>query len=117
MRFGDYLKSKRKQRNITQEDLARSLNVSSVFIHQLETGKAIVMVDGLDEVADAGARQKVVEWVDRHMRAYSRCSFILTSRPGGYRANPLEAVDLIAGPVHQHRFQGVVLVVDVQLHV
>ena len=39
MRFGDYLKSKRKQRNITQEDLARSLNVSSVFVHQLETGK------------------------------------------------------------------------------
>ena len=39
MRFGDYLKSKRKQRSITQEDLARSLNVSSVFVHQLETGK------------------------------------------------------------------------------
>jgi transcriptional regulator with XRE-family HTH domain len=39
MRFGDYLKNKRKQRNITQEDLARALGVSSVFIHQLETGK------------------------------------------------------------------------------
>lgn len=39
MRFGDYLKNKRRQRNITQEDLARALNVSSVFIHQLETGK------------------------------------------------------------------------------
>lgn len=39
MRFGDYLKSKRKQMSITQEDLARSLNVSSVFVHQLETGK------------------------------------------------------------------------------
>ncbi len=39
MRFGDYLKNKRKQKNITQEDLARALGVSSVFIHQLETGK------------------------------------------------------------------------------
>ena len=39
MRFGEYLKSKRKQRSVTQEDLARFLNVSSVFIHQLETGK------------------------------------------------------------------------------
>ena len=39
MRFGEYLKSKRKQKSITQEDLARSLDVSSVFIHQLETGK------------------------------------------------------------------------------
>ena len=39
MRFGDYLKSKRKQKNITQEELARNLEVSSVFVHQLETGK------------------------------------------------------------------------------
>lgn len=39
MRFGEYLKNKRKQKSITQEDLARYLNVSSVFIHQLETGK------------------------------------------------------------------------------
>jgi len=39
MRFGEYLKSKRKKRSVTQEDLARFLNVSSVFIHQLETGK------------------------------------------------------------------------------
>ena len=39
MRFGDYLKSIRKGKKITQENLARSLDVSSVYIHQLETGK------------------------------------------------------------------------------
>jgi transcriptional regulator with XRE-family HTH domain len=39
MKFGIYLKNKRKQKSITQEDLARALSVSSVFIHQLETGK------------------------------------------------------------------------------
>ena len=39
MNFGIFLKNKRKQRNITQEDLARALKVSSVFVHQLETGK------------------------------------------------------------------------------
>lgn len=39
MRFGDYLKSIRKRKKITQENLARSLEVSSVYIHQLETGK------------------------------------------------------------------------------
>lgn len=39
MKFGIYLKNRRKQKNITQEDLARALSVSSVFIHQLETGK------------------------------------------------------------------------------
>ncbi|MGH7802204.1 MAG: helix-turn-helix domain-containing protein [Thermodesulfobacteriota bacterium] len=39
MRFGNYLKNKRRQKNTTQEDLARALGVSSVFVHQLETGK------------------------------------------------------------------------------
>lgn len=39
MRFGIYLKNKRRGKSITQEELARSLNVSSVFIHQVETGK------------------------------------------------------------------------------
>ncbi len=39
MKFGDYLKKIRKRRKITQENLARSLEVSSVYIHQLETGK------------------------------------------------------------------------------
>jgi len=39
MRFGIYLKNKRRGKSITQEELARSLNVSSVFLQQLETGK------------------------------------------------------------------------------
>ncbi len=39
MRFGDYLKSIRKREKITQENLAKYLDVSSVYIHQLETGK------------------------------------------------------------------------------
>lgn len=39
MRFGIYLKNKRRGKSITQEELARSLSVSSVFIHQVETGK------------------------------------------------------------------------------
>jgi len=39
MRFGEYLKSRRRRKNITQEDLAQALGVSSVYIHQLETGK------------------------------------------------------------------------------
>ncbi len=39
MRFGNYLKSIRKREKITQENLARYLDVSSVYIHQLETGK------------------------------------------------------------------------------
>jgi transcriptional regulator with XRE-family HTH domain len=39
MRFGKYLRSKRRQTGLTQEDLARGIKVSNTYIHQLETGK------------------------------------------------------------------------------
>ena len=37
--FGSYLKETRKSRKVTQEQLAISLNVSTVYVHQLETAK------------------------------------------------------------------------------
>ena len=53
MRFGDYLKNRRKQKNITQEDLPRALGVSSVFVHQLETGKVDApSMDRCQKIAD-----------------------------------------------------------------
>lgn len=39
MKFGKYLKVRRKDAELTQEDLARNLKVSNTYIHQLETGK------------------------------------------------------------------------------
>ena len=39
MRFGDFLKKQRKKKNLTQEELAKALEVSNTYIHQLETGK------------------------------------------------------------------------------
>lgn len=40
MSFAEFLKSKRKQRKVTQQALADYLGVTKVYIHQLETGKA-----------------------------------------------------------------------------
>ena len=37
--FGSYLKFLRKSKGITQENLANGIGVSTVYIHQLETGK------------------------------------------------------------------------------
>jgi len=39
MKFGEYLKAKRTHRGLTQGDLAHYMNVSKVYVHQLETGK------------------------------------------------------------------------------
>ena len=77
MRFGDYLKNKRKQRSVTQEDLARYLDVSSVFIHQLETGKvdapsfdrcqqlAQILEIKTDEVWNVAKRERLKRFMDK----------------------------------------------------
>jgi len=77
MRFGEYLKNKRKHKNITQEDLARYLNVSSVFIHQLETGKvdapsldrcqqlAEILQIRIDELWNIAKRERLKRFMER----------------------------------------------------
>lgn len=44
--FGSFLKETRKGKKVTQEQLALSLNVSTVYVHQLETAK----VDAPDKI-------------------------------------------------------------------
>jgi transcriptional regulator with XRE-family HTH domain len=77
MRFGDYLKNKRKQKTITQEDMARALGVSSVFIHQLETGKvdapsmercqqiADVLGVQIDELWNVARKERLKRFMER----------------------------------------------------
>lgn len=65
------------------------------FERHLEYGRCLVMLDGLDEVADPAMRQKVVTWVEQKMQAHGRNRFVLTSRPFGYRTNPLSGVTIL----------------------
>ena len=62
---------------------------------QLKIGNCLVMLDGLDEVADANQRQQVSLWVNRQMRAYPLTPFILTSRPDGYNSAPVDMVGTV----------------------
>jgi NACHT domain len=50
---------------------------------QLGKGRCLVLLDGLDEVADATQRRQLAEWVQQQMRAYGNNRFVLTSRPFG----------------------------------
>jgi energy-coupling factor transporter ATP-binding protein EcfA2 len=52
----------------------------------------LVLLDGLDEVADPTHRQQVVQWVEKQMVIYAGNRFVITSRPYGYRSNPLSGV-------------------------
>lgn len=59
------------------------------FADRLRQGQCWVMLDGLDEVADAAFRRQVSHWVDEQMRTYPQTPFLITSRPFGYRSAPL----------------------------
>lgn len=55
------------------------------FERNLGKGKCLVLLDGLDEVASKEHREIVSRWIDEQIRAFPRCLFVITSRPGGYR--------------------------------
>lgn len=65
------------------------------FSKLLQKGQCLIMLDGLDEVADVEMRQQVAVWVDEQMDAYGNNRFIVTSRPFGYRTNPLLGVTVL----------------------
>ncbi|MGF1569222.1 MAG: GUN4 domain-containing protein [Nodosilinea sp.] len=57
----------------------------------LTRGKALVMLDGFDEIPEA-ERPALSRWISRQMRRFDRSVFILTSRPAAYQedfADPL----------------------------
>jgi formylglycine-generating enzyme required for sulfatase activity len=60
------------------------------FEKALESGRCLVLLDGLDEVADQTERRRMTEWVDRLVTIYSRNRYLVTSRPPGYESAPLE---------------------------
>src|SRR6266700_1924837 len=62
---------------------------------QLRRGRCLVLLDGLDEVADPVQRQQVVEWVERQMLAYGSNRFVIASRPLGYQHHQLDHVSVL----------------------
>ncbi|MBN1139871.1 MAG: NACHT domain-containing protein [Anaerolineae bacterium] len=65
------------------------------FESRLGRGHCLVMLDGLDEVADSDARRQVVAWVQRQMEACGGNRFVVTSRPYGYYDHRLSGVTVL----------------------
>ncbi|MBS1791509.1 MAG: NACHT domain-containing protein [Acidobacteria bacterium] len=65
------------------------------FERQLENGKCMVLLDGLDEVAEKEKRKAVAYWVDRQIRSYPACRFVISSRPQGYRDAALDCAHVV----------------------
>jgi energy-coupling factor transporter ATP-binding protein EcfA2 len=54
------------------------------FDEWLTQGKAVILLDGLDEVADPDLRRRVSRLVEAFTRAYPACRYVVTSRIVGY---------------------------------
>ncbi|KAA3659076.1 MAG: NACHT domain-containing protein, partial [Chloroflexi bacterium] len=65
------------------------------FMTAMKKGQCLFMLDGLDEVADADLRRKVIAWVQSQMQKFSANGFVITSRPFGYYNNPLQNVSIL----------------------
>ncbi|RQW04556.1 NACHT domain-containing protein, partial [candidate division KSB1 bacterium] len=75
-------------KNICRQVNGYNLNLSEDFFRdRLENGRAIVLLDGLDEVADELARKEMCKWIDRARIGFSHSRFIITSRFSGYRGD------------------------------
>lgn len=65
------------------------------FQTKLQANRCLVMLDGLDEVADETQRNQVTTWINRQMLDYADTAFILTSRPFGFKNAPLQQVSAV----------------------
>ncbi|HIF9409573.1 NACHT domain-containing protein [Photobacterium damselae] len=59
----------------------------------LQAGKAIVLIDGLDEVAQE-KRDETFQWLSELIFEFPNCSYIITSRPNALTADWFDAYEL-----------------------
>ncbi|MCP4658328.1 MAG: NACHT domain-containing protein, partial [bacterium] len=59
------------------------------FGHALDEGRAVLLLDGFDEVGSAGEREGMRERVQALCRLYPRTPVLLTSRTAGYEDAPV----------------------------
>jgi len=80
------------ENNVVKWDVSLANNW---FSERLKNGECLILLDGLDEVADSKARRKIVSWIEKQFQAYPKNAFIITSRPHGYKENPISGVTVL----------------------
>lgn len=84
------------QKHFSNQSVYSSLHTPDHwFEKQVDRGKCIILLDGLDEIADAQKRRAVAAWIDNQIRNYPACRFIITARPQGYLDAPLERASIL----------------------
>src|ERR1022692_2877098 len=65
------------------------------FEQRLRDGDCVILLDGLDEVAQDKDRRTVSAWVERQIVQYPMNDYVITSRPHGYRTAPVEGATVL----------------------
>ncbi|OUD12258.1 NACHT domain-containing protein [Thioflexithrix psekupsensis] len=65
------------------------------FVRQLKKQSCLILLDGLDEIADLRDRQFVSNWIEQQVFNYPHCQFIITARPQGYLSAPLHRAHVL----------------------
>jgi formylglycine-generating enzyme required for sulfatase activity len=69
------------------------------FDEYLKSGRSVILLDGLDEIADVGLRRRVSRLVQSFARAYPHSRFVITSRIVGYVETVRLEDDFVAATV------------------
>ncbi|MFG2954905.1 NACHT domain-containing protein [Streptomyces sp. NPDC048291] len=86
---------------VTLADLVRTTLERGVdeptgwFEQRLRDGECVVLLDGLDEVAKEEERLVMAAWVERQVAQYPANDFVVTSRPQGYIAAPVDGAAVL----------------------
>lgn len=54
------------------------------FVSHLKSGRAVLLLDGMDEVAEVSLRQRVARLIEVFAERYEKCRYVVTSREVGY---------------------------------
>ena len=68
------------EKRLTVKDLP-----TGFFNYCLEDGRAVILLDGLDEVAETGKRYDIVSRIENFLGQFPENLAIITSRPAGYK--------------------------------
>lgn len=117
--MGQFLKVHRKENDGTEGHalllifLLQSLKNHQVdlpadfFDSYLRDGKAVILLDGMDEVADPDLRARVARLVDAFTLAYPKCRFVVTSRVVGYSGASRLGADYVTTTVRDFSIEDV----------
>jgi HEAT repeat protein/energy-coupling factor transporter ATP-binding protein EcfA2 len=74
-------------RHFCQNSLSIASLPEGFFEHWLQDGRALILLDGLDEVVEEGKRHEIVQKIENFLGSYDQNRVIITSRPAGYKRN------------------------------